>query len=31
VIARHDFFVLESSLKDGRCGACGFSIAGVWT
>jgi pyruvate formate lyase activating enzyme len=30
VIARQDFFVLESSLKDGRCGACGFSIAGVW-
>jgi pyruvate formate lyase activating enzyme len=30
VIARQDFFVLESSLKDGRCGACGFGIAGVW-
>jgi pyruvate formate lyase activating enzyme len=30
VIARQDFFVLESSLKNGRCGACGFPIAGVW-
>ena len=31
VIARQDFFVLESSLKDGRCGACGCPIAGVWS
>ncbi|MGE5200380.1 MAG: AmmeMemoRadiSam system radical SAM enzyme [Rhodospirillaceae bacterium] len=31
VIARQDFFVLESSLKDGRCGACGYAIAGVWS
>jgi pyruvate formate lyase activating enzyme len=31
VIARQDFFVLESSLKGGRCGACGFPIAGVWS
>ena len=31
VIARQDFFVLESSLKDGRCGACGGEIAGVWS
>jgi len=30
VIARQDFFVLESSLKNGRCGACGLPIAGVW-
>jgi pyruvate formate lyase activating enzyme len=31
VITRQDFFVLESSLKDGRCGACGSPIAGVWS
>jgi pyruvate formate lyase activating enzyme len=31
VIVRQDFFVLESSLKDGRCGACGCPIAGVWS
>jgi len=31
VIARQDFFVLESTLKDGRCGACGYAIAGVWS
>jgi pyruvate formate lyase activating enzyme len=30
VITRQDFFVLESNLKDGRCGACGRAIAGVW-
>jgi pyruvate formate lyase activating enzyme len=31
VITRQDFFVLESTLKDGRCGACGHAIAGVWS
>jgi pyruvate formate lyase activating enzyme len=31
VITRQDFFVLESSLKGGRCGACGSPIAGVWS
>ncbi len=31
VITRQDFFVLESTLKDGRCGACGCAIAGVWS
>ena len=31
VIVRQDFFVLESALKDGRCGACGCPIAGVWS
>jgi pyruvate formate lyase activating enzyme len=31
VITRQDFFVLESSLKNGRCGACSFPIAGVWS
>jgi pyruvate formate lyase activating enzyme len=31
VITRQDFFVLESSLKNGRCGACRFPIAGVWS
>jgi pyruvate formate lyase activating enzyme len=31
VITRQDFFVLESTLKDGRCGACGYAIAGVWS
>jgi pyruvate formate lyase activating enzyme len=31
VITRQDFFVLASSLKDGRCGACGYPIAGVWS
>jgi pyruvate formate lyase activating enzyme len=31
VITRQDFFVLESSLKDGRCGACRCPIAGVWS
>ena len=31
VIARQDFFVLESSMQNGRCGACGFPIAGVWS
>lgn len=30
VIRRQDFFVVESNLKDGRCGACGRAIAGVW-
>jgi pyruvate formate lyase activating enzyme len=30
VIARQDFFVMESMLKGGRCGACGASVAGVW-
>ena len=29
VVARQDFFVTESTLKDGRCGACGRVIAGV--
>jgi pyruvate formate lyase activating enzyme len=31
VVARQDFFVLESLLKDGRCGACQHPIAGVWS
>ena len=31
VITRQDFFVLESTLKNGRCGACGYAIAGVWS
>jgi pyruvate formate lyase activating enzyme len=31
VIARQDFFVLESKMKNGRCGACGCAIAGVWS
>jgi pyruvate formate lyase activating enzyme len=31
VITRQDFFVLESTLKNGRCGACGRAIAGVWS
>jgi len=31
VITRQDFFVLDSSLKSGRCGACGAAIAGVWS
>jgi pyruvate formate lyase activating enzyme len=31
VITRQDFFVLGSSLKDGRCGACRCPIAGVWS
>jgi pyruvate formate lyase activating enzyme len=31
VVTRQDFFVLESTLKNGRCGACGYAIAGVWT
>jgi len=31
VIARQDFFVLESTIKDGRCAACGCPIAGVWS
>jgi pyruvate formate lyase activating enzyme len=31
VIRRQDFFVVESNLKNGRCNACGRSIAGVWT
>ena len=31
VITRQDFFVLESALKNGRCGACGCAIAGVWS
>ncbi|MCX6552927.1 MAG: AmmeMemoRadiSam system radical SAM enzyme [Acidobacteria bacterium] len=30
VIKRQDFFVVESNLKNGRCGACGRAIAGVW-
>jgi pyruvate formate lyase activating enzyme len=30
VIRRQDFFVVESNMKDGRCGACGRAIAGVW-
>jgi pyruvate formate lyase activating enzyme len=31
VIARADFFVLESKMKNGRCAACGCAIAGVWS
>jgi len=31
VIARQDFFVLESSLRNGRCAACGYPIAGIWS
>jgi pyruvate formate lyase activating enzyme len=31
VIRRQDFFVVESNLKNGRCGACGRAIAGVWS
>jgi len=31
VIMRQDFFVLESTLKNGRCGACGCAVAGVWS
>ena len=31
VIARQDFFVLESKLVNGRCAACGYAIAGVWS
>ncbi len=31
VIARQDFFVLESKLVNGRCAACGCAIAGVWS
>jgi pyruvate formate lyase activating enzyme len=30
VIKRQDFFVVESNLKNGKCGACGRGIAGVW-
>jgi pyruvate formate lyase activating enzyme len=31
VIRRDNFFVLEMNLKNGKCGFCGFPIAGVWT
>ena len=31
VISRQDFFVLESKMKNGRCAACGYAIAGVWS
>lgn len=31
VIKRQGFFVLEMSLKDGRCKFCGRAIAGVWS
>ncbi len=31
VIARQDFFLLESKLVNGRCAACGYAIAGVWS
>jgi pyruvate formate lyase activating enzyme len=31
VVTRENFFVLESALKNGRCGACGCPIAGVWS
>ncbi|HNV01899.1 MAG TPA: AmmeMemoRadiSam system radical SAM enzyme [Vicinamibacterales bacterium] len=30
VIAREDFFVLETKLLNGRCAACGSAVAGVW-
>ncbi len=30
VIRRNGFFVLEMSLKDGRCKFCGKAISGVW-
>jgi len=31
VVAREDFFVLESKVVNGRCAACGHAIAGVWS
>jgi len=31
VIRRNNFFVEEMNLKDGKCGFCGCSIAGVWS
>ena len=31
VIKRSNFFITESNMKDGKCGHCGASIAGVWS
>jgi len=30
VIKRSGYFVMDNQLKDGKCGACGEVIAGVW-
>ncbi len=30
VIGRRGFAIIENNLKNGRCGACGEPIAGVW-
>jgi len=30
VIKRSNFFVVESNMKNGKCGFCGTPIAGVW-
>jgi pyruvate formate lyase activating enzyme len=30
VIERVYFFVKKLNVKDGKCGACGAPIAGVW-